>query len=119
MSKVADEVGAKVEQLVEMVDDNILDYCTLDKGVRMCSLASLSTLLAEGSLNTSACPVRRGCYGASVPAPEALRFPAGQAAKGEEDAGGEGGGVPGRAAGECKFAAALCQTRPVTARRWP
>ena len=47
VSKVADEVGAKVEQLVEMVDDNILDYCTLDKGVRMCSLASLSTLLAE------------------------------------------------------------------------
>ena len=50
VSKVADEVGAKVEQLVEIVDDNILDYCTLDKGVRMRPLCQLVNF-ARGELS--------------------------------------------------------------------
>ena len=37
VSKAADEVGAKAAQLVDIVDENILDYCTLDKTVRQLS----------------------------------------------------------------------------------
>lgn len=33
VGEVAGAVGSKVEQLVEMVDENILDYCTLDNKV--------------------------------------------------------------------------------------
>ena len=52
VSKVAGEVGAKVEQLVEIVDDNILDYCTLDKGVTPRSLPSFLTLSSVVELST-------------------------------------------------------------------
>jgi hypothetical protein len=42
VSKAADEVGGKAAQLFEIVDENILDYCTLDKGVRRPRLSEVS-----------------------------------------------------------------------------
>ena len=88
VGEVADAVGSKVEQLVEMVDENILDYCTLDKTVCACVngrdkqvLHAMASVLDSNPLTPTVMP------------------PAGRAAKKQENAWGEGAGVSGRSTG--------------------
>ena len=99
--KVAEEVGAKVEQLVEVVDDNILDYCTLDKAVRPCHGSQLGSI-GPSDFTSAQTPawsearVRLRCKSL----PDTFPVCAGPAAKGKKDSGRKRGGVSRSAAGE-------------------
>ena len=125
VSKAADEVGEKAAQLFETVDENILDYCTLDQGVRrprlsgapaaavLCAVRDWPGWRARADCDPEARRPRLSGASAAVALCAVLcanglahghgltvaRGRAGEAAKGEEDAGREGAGLPGRPAG--------------------